>query len=46
MSYKTILNKFVFTNGKLGPLSVKVLDNLMGSMKEIIINNIQTSMNK
>ena len=45
-SGKTLLNKFVCTNSKLGPKSVKVLDDLMGNIKEIIINNIQTSMNK
>ena len=42
----TLLHKLHFTNGKLGLESVKVLAQLIPNIRELAINNIQTSMNK
>lgn len=43
---KTFLQTLIFTNGKLGQCSAKVITELMPGIRELSINNIQGNLNK
>tara|TARA_B110000285_G_C14543736_1_gene346129 strand:+ start:121 stop:294 length:174 start_codon:yes stop_codon:yes gene_type:complete len=40
------LHTLIFTNGKLGASSAKVIEELLPSIRELSINNIQGNLNR